>query len=251
MTEPDQSRHYRQTLYDSYVSQKTRPGGLTHGEAEYRKWADAAHSRLAGWLPADRATPILDLGCGAGNFLYLLQQQGYTNLMGVDLSDEQLDLARQWCPNATLVQGAAQTVLAQQSGHFGLISGFDIIEHFGKEEILPVLELIVRALRPGGRLILQTPNAESPLAGAVVYGDFTHEWFFTPTSLADLLRVSGLTGYEARPSGPHVHGAASLLRAAIWRGVTWGLTLWNMAEVGHRGSGIYTRVFVATALKAA
>ena len=98
-------------------------------------------------------------------------------------------------------------------------------------------------------LILQTPNAESPLVGAVAYGDFTHEWFFTPASLADLLRLTGLTQYEARPSGPYAHGLKSALRHILWSGFKVGLALWNLTEVGHRGSGIYTRVFVATAVK--
>jgi hypothetical protein len=63
---------------------------------------------------------------------------------------------------------------------------------------------------------LQTPNAESPVVGAVTYGDFTHEWFFTPASLADLLRLSGFEQYEARPSGPYVHGLTRWLK--LWHG---------------------------------
>ena len=108
---------------------------------------------------------------------------------------------------------------------------------------------IMTALRPGGRLILQTPNAESPMVGAVAYGDFTHEWFFTPASLADLLRLSGFEQYEARPSAPYAHGLKSAVRRILWNGVRAGLALWNLVEVGHRSSGIYTRVFVATAVK--
>ena len=142
------------------------------------------------------------MGCGPGNLLYLLAQDGYTNLTGIDLSAEQIDLARQWCPTATILQGDVQEFLQQHPGHFGLITGFDIIEHFRKDELLPFMTRIITALRPGGRLILQTPNAESPMVGAVAYGDFTHEWFFTPASLADLLRLSGFEQYEARPSSP-------------------------------------------------
>lgn len=249
MTTSDQSRKYRQTLYAHYVSQKTHPAGLTHSEAEYRNWADATQARLAGWLPDDRSTPVLDLGCGPGNVLYLLQRLGYTHLTGVDLSAEQIALARQRCPAATVVQGDVFSFLRQHSASYGLITGFDIIEHFGKEEIFPLLELTAHALRPGGRLILQTPNAASPMAGAVAYGDFTHEWFFTPTSLADLLRLVDFEHYEARPSTPHAHGLTSTLRRILWGAISAGLACWNLAEVGHTGGGIYTRVFVATAVK--
>ena len=240
---------YRQKIYTTYVSQKTQASGYQYNQAGYELWSRATRARLKGWLPADRALPILDMGCGPGNLLYLLAQDGYSNLTGIDLSTEQINLARQWCPTATILQGDVQEFLQQFTGHFWLITGFDIMEHFRKDEQLPFLARVIAALRPGGRLILQTPNAESPMAGTVAYGDFTHEWFFTPASLADLLRLSGFERYEARPSNPYVHGLKSALRRILWGGVKSGLMLWNLTEVGHRGSGVYTRVFVATAVK--
>lgn len=48
-----------------------------------------------------------------------------------------------------------------------------------------------RALKPGGRLILQTPNADSPWALGVRYGDFTHEICLNPNSAQHLLTVGG------------------------------------------------------------
>lgn len=240
---------YRQRVYATYVSQKTQASGYRYNQASYELWSRATHARLNGWLPADQSLPILDMGCGPGNLLYLLTQDGYTNLTGIDLSIEQIELAHQWCPAASILHGDVQEFLQQYSDHFGLITGFDIIEHFHKDEQLLFLARVMAALRPGGRLILQTPNAESPMSGAVAYGDFTHEWFFTPTSLADLLRLSGFERYEARPSSPYAHGLKSALRRILWGGVNAGLILWNLAEVGHCGSGIYTRVFVATAVK--
>ncbi len=139
--------------------------------------------------------------------------------------------------------------MTQNPAHFGLITGFDIIEHFGKAELLPFLESAVGALRPGGRLILQTPNAESPWFGAVAYGDYTHEWFFTPASLSHILRLCGMTGFEVRASVPYVHGIKSFTRAMIWKLINPFLKLWTTAETGNPGSGIYTRVFAISATK--
>ncbi len=249
MKDLPQHTDYRQTIYATYVSQKVEPAGHTHTETDYRRWALAAQSRINGWLPADHNMPVLDMGCGSGNFLFLLEQLGYTDVTGVDLSPEQVALAQKWCPRATVIQGDARETLAQNPGHFGLIAGFDIVEHLNKAELLPLFSSMAQALRPGGRVILQTPNAESPWMGAVAYGDFTHEWFFTPQSLADMLRLVGLTHFEARPSVPYVHGVKSLVRAALWRMINASLTVWNLAETGNQGSGIYTRVFVATAVK--
>lgn len=249
MTDANQTHAYRQRIYDKYVSQKTRAEGLRYSERDYQRWANAAKVRLRGWLPSDHNTPVLDMGCGPGNFLYLLDSLGFTNLTGVDLSPEQIALARKWCPRATITQADVRQVLHANPRRFGLITGFDIIEHFGKEELFPFLDSVARALRPGGRLILQTPNAESPWMGAVAYGDFTHEWFFTPASLADMLRQVGLVGFEARPSAPYVHGIKSFTRVVLWSVVHLMLALWSIAETGSRGSGIYTRVFMAMAVK--
>ena len=99
---------YRQKIYATYVSQKEQLGGYRYSQAHYEVWSQAARARLKGWVPLDRALPVLDMGCGPGNLLYLLAQDGYTNLTGIDLSAEQIDLARQWCPTATILQGDVQ-----------------------------------------------------------------------------------------------------------------------------------------------
>ena len=152
---------------------------------------------------------------------------------------------------ATIIQGDARDFLADSVDRYGLICAFDVIEHFRKDEIIPFLEIIHQALQPGGRLILQTPNAESPLVGSVAYADFSHEWFFTPDGLEHVLRLVGFEGYQARESGPNIHGIKSLIRYGLWRLISLGLAIWNLAEMGAAGSGVYSRVFVATVVKEA
>jgi SAM-dependent methyltransferase len=240
---------YRHCIYDRYLSMKVGPGGRAFSTAEYQRWAEATQARLRGWLPADRQTPVLDLGCGPGNFLFLLEKLGYTDVTGVDLSGEQIEMARQWCHQATLVQGDITEFLAKDPGPYGLITGFDIIEHFAKSEILPFIRQIARALSPGGRVILQTPNAESPWGLMHRYHDFTHEIAFDPHSLEHLLRLNGFAEFEARECGPHVHGMRSLVRLAVWRLIRLGLRIWNLAETGGAGSGVYTRNFILSAIK--
>lgn len=249
MSDAGQTRAYRERVYEKYVSEKVRADGVSYSEKDYQRWADAAQVRLRGWLPSDRNTPVLDMGCGPGRFLWLLSQLGYTDLTGVDLSSEQVALARKWCPRATVIQGDLREVLVQNPNRFGLIAGFDVIEHFGKDEILPLLTLVAQSLRPGGRVILQTPNAESPWGLRHRYHDLTHELAFDPHSLAHVLGMVGLSGFTARECGPYAHGFKSLVRVIIWRMIHTGLVIWNLAETGGEGSGVYTRVFVASAVK--
>jgi SAM-dependent methyltransferase len=130
---------------------------------------------------------------------------------------------------------------------FDLLTGLDIVEHFTKDEVLEFLDACRGALRPGGRLVLQTPNGESPFGGAVRYGDFTHETCFTPALLAQLLELTGFTAVECRECHPVARGVVSLLRIALWRVIRQLLRLWNLAETGSAGSGVLTRVFLASA----
>ena len=202
---------------------------------------------LAGWLPDDRGASIVDLGCGTGDVLAAFETFGYTALAGVDLSAEQVRVAREIVPQVE--QGDLFEYLADRRQAFDLITGFDVIEHLRKDEVLPFLEACHRALKAGGRLILQTPNAESPWGSAIRYGDFTHEVCFTPGSLEWLLRLSGLEDVEARETGPRPVGWRSRGRVFLWRLMRLYVALWNLVETGSAGSGIYTRVFLVSAVK--
>jgi SAM-dependent methyltransferase len=240
---------YRKRIYKKYTSMQVNPAGGQPSRADYDLWARGAERRFAGWLPVDRSAPVLDMGCGGGNFLFTLERLGYNDLTGVDISPEQVALARQWCRTAKIVEGDVFDVLKDKPDRFALISGLDILEHFRKDEMLLFLELVHRALRPGGRLVLQTPNAASPFAGSVAYSDFTHEWFYSPRGLERILRMAGFTDYQCRESGPFPHGLRSWTRSFLWSIARGGLRLYDLIETGGDEFGVYTRVFVATAVK--
>ena len=247
MAELMPSRRYRQEYYNKYLSVRGDQKGLEL--KDYREGADLFKAHLRNWLPPDRNTPVLDMGCGDGKFLFTLEQMGYTDTTGVDLSPEQIAQARQWCPGARIIQGEVREFLQENPEKFGLITGFDIIEHFGKDELLHLLSLIRGSLKSGGRVIFQTPNAVSPWAGTVSYGDFTHEWFFTPGGLSDILSLRGFTKFEARACEPHIHDLKILFRATLWQLVKLSYAFLNFIETGGGYDGIYTRVFLGTAIK--
>jgi hypothetical protein len=128
--------------------------------------------------------------------------------------------------------------------------GLDIIEHLGKDEVLHFLAGCQRALRPGGRIILQTPNAETPWASSIRYGDFTHEVCFTPKLLSRLLEMSGYQSAEVREAGPVLRaGIRPFIRWLLWNLIRIPLIGWNIIETGSPGSGVLTRVFFASAIK--
>ena len=135
--------------------------------------------------------------------------------------------------------------LAERPERFDLLIGLDIIEHFARDEALRFLELAYAALKPGGRLVLQTLNADSPFGPSVFYGDITHEWAYNVNQLARLLRRAGFVAIEARGQGPVPWGysLASTARFLVWRLIRAGLQLWNLAETGAT-LPVLTRVFL-------
>lgn len=249
MKEPTILREdYRARIYERYAS-RFQSAPSTFDIAAARRWGLAYRHYLRGWLPPDRKARILDVACGGGKLLQFYLDAGYTDVHGVDISPEQVALARQVTPN--VVQGDVLMYLAEQRNRFDLISGLDIVEHFHKDEALQFLDLCHAALKPRGRLILQTPNAESPWGTYHRYNDFTHEIGFNPNALSRLLALVGFDGIEAREMGPVPWGysAASTLRWFAWQAIRAGLKVWNVAETGDAGSGVFTRVFLISATR--
>jgi 2-polyprenyl-3-methyl-5-hydroxy-6-metoxy-1,4-benzoquinol methylase len=239
---------YRDRLYKNY-GHDFQDAGETFDRKAAARWARAANYYLRDWIPESKGARILDLACGAGRLLFFFSERGYKNLTGVDISPDQVALAGQVTPDVR-----RESVLDHLEAHpdsYDLITGYDIIEHFEKDEALRFLDGCFAALRPGGRLILQTPNADSPWGTLHRYYDFTHEICFTPNSLARLMRLVGFTLIEPREAGPVPYGnsVASSMRYLLWQFIRAGLRLWNLAETGAAGSGVWTRVFLISGIK--
>ena len=154
-------------------------------------------------LPSDRATPMLDVGPGLGEWLDCLAAWGYGNAIGVDLSPQVVEHCR---ARGHAVELAADTLgwLDAHAGHFGVITLLDVLEHVPRDETVALLSALRRALAPGGKLIVQVPNAQNPDGLLNRYGDFTHTAGFTEYSLAEVFRAAGFgrwqfAGFEFMP----------------------------------------------------
>lgn len=211
-----QKMGYRDRIYEKYASIfKEEAHDFNVAAAERAGKAYAYYFR--DYLPSRKDTAILDLACGSGRLLYYFKRQGYANLTGVDISTEQVRLAKQVVGN--IVEGDANDFLKAHAECFDLITGIDVIEHLRKDEALELIDHCYASLKLGGWLILQTLNAESPWAITMRYGDFTHEISFTPHLLSSLLTMSGFSEVSFREQGPIPWGYSlrASARYLMWR----------------------------------
>jgi SAM-dependent methyltransferase len=241
-------QHYRRRIYDRYAS-SFREVGREFNALAAKRWGKSYDYYFRNWLPQRKDAAILDLACGSGQLLYFFKQHGYTNLKGMDISPEQIKIAQQVVPD--VVEGDAPDFLKGHPESFDLITGLDIIEHFFKDEVIELIGDCHAALKPGGHLILQTPNAGSPWVGTVRYADFTHELCFTPHLLTQLMAISGFAEAIVRETGPMPRGYsfAASARYLVWQMIRLGLKMYNIVETGNGGGNVYTRVFLIRGTK--
>ena len=143
-------------------------------------------------LPKDLNALVADVGCGQGAWLAWAAGQGCKNLIGIEISRSELNVAQR-LPNVQFIHEDAIGALKKYTGQLGLIHAKDLFEHLTKDEAVEFLLTCHQALKPDGELWIYTFNGQGWFAEATHHGDFTHELAVTPASLAQVLRASGFT----------------------------------------------------------
>lgn len=159
--------------------------------------------RLAGLARRLPQGTALDVGCGAGPGLRYLASRG-VDAVGIDASLYALKEARALVTSRGLVQTDARGTMPFRDGVFGLVVASEVIEHL--PDGVPFLRECRRLLRPGGVLLLTTPNLwdirrlTKPMVGEVWSGhtDPTHINLYTPRRLARELRQAGFATSQVR-----------------------------------------------------
>ena len=238
---------YREKLYSTYVSAHAFH---LYGEAT----VEGIERQFPVWkgyyekfLPQDKSAKILEVGCGNGGLLLWLQRMGYVNASGIDISPEQVEVAKKLGVKV-VEQGDIIEWMKDKKELYDMIFARDVIEHFRKDEIFTVVESCHKALKDGGILVLYTLNSESPFGCRYRYGDFTHELGFTRASLAQILRVAGFTEVAFYPTGPVPKGIKSAIRFLLWKMIETILRFYMLVETGS-GDGIYTQTIICMAKK--
>lgn len=165
---------------------------------EYNRQARMHRFVYGRFLPKDPTARIVDIGCGMGHFLYFLKQAGYQNISGIDRSEDQLALCRTHVA-APVWNCDALAFLQEHPGEFDLITAHHFIEHQPLDAAMTFVGAMYGALKPGGYLVLSTPNAGSPWACYSRYGDLTHHLLFSDLGFLQLFATLGIDHVELYP----------------------------------------------------
>jgi SAM-dependent methyltransferase len=142
------------------------------------------------------AAPVLDIGCGRGEFLSLLRDAGIA-ARGIDADADMVAYARGEGLDVTQAD-IVQHLEAAEEGSLGGIFMAQVVEHLPPAVLVRSLQLAAAKLRPGGLLVAETINPLSPLALRHYFADLTHAQPLVPETLELLARQAGFASTETR-----------------------------------------------------
>jgi SAM-dependent methyltransferase len=144
---------------------------------------------------------VLDLGCGRGEFLDLLRENGVRG-QGVDLNGQMIEVCTDRgldCRRGDILERLAE----EPDGALQGIFSSQVIEHLPPAYLKKLIETALAKLSPGGVIVLETVNPVSVFALVQIYFlDLSHQKPIHPAALQFMLESSGFADVEIRYSAP-------------------------------------------------
>ncbi len=165
-------------------------------EQRFRGEENQIKDKLKKYLPNfANSAPVLDIGCGRGEFLELLHKEGI-EAMGVDISKSMLKSAQN--KGLKCQQSDAMQFLRQTKDHaFGGIFSSQVAEHLPAQYLRDLVMEAQRVLKPGSPLLMETINPLSIFALSNIYFlDATHQNPLHPEYMRYLFESSGFGDVE-------------------------------------------------------
>jgi O-antigen chain-terminating methyltransferase len=147
------------------------------------------------------ARPVLDVGCGRGEWLELLRDEGFT-AAGVDANRVVIEQCR--ALGLSVTEGDLMAYLhGLPDASQGVVTCFHVVEHLPLETVLQMLGEALRVLQPGGLAIFETPNPRNVLVGSCnFYYDPTHRNPLPGPVLQFMLEARGFARVEVLDLNP-------------------------------------------------
>lgn len=148
----------------------------------------------------DLPGPVLDVGCGRGEFLRLL---GSAGIRAGGIESNPITAAACRAAGLDVEEGDALELLAARpSGALGAVTAFQVVEHWPPEEIFRFLQEARRVLAPGSVLVAETINPDSIWALRAFYLDPTHVRPVPAEALRFLAEAAGFTDLRVEFRSP-------------------------------------------------
>jgi len=136
---------------------------------------------------------VIDIGCGRGEFLELLAENGFNDLIGVDINKE---MTKEIKNIKYVIDDGIEFLKKQENNSANVISAFHFIEHIPFEKVIQLIKEAFRVLDKEGILILETPNPENlKVASENFYLDYTH---IKPIPMQLLKFTVEVAGFKAK-----------------------------------------------------
>ena len=166
-------------------------------EEKYRGSRELIKSRLTVYHPFLESVlsiypeaRALDLGCGRGEWLEYVRELGFSGI-GVDLDEGMLASCNE-LGLAVEKNDLLKCLSHTESESVVLVSAFHVVEHISFHDLRFLIQEAMRVLKPGGLLIMETPNPENIIvATRSFYLDPTHEKPIPSELLAFVAEFSG------------------------------------------------------------
>jgi O-antigen chain-terminating methyltransferase len=167
-------------------------------EDNFRGSVEDIFNRLKVYLPlleeakvGTPTSPILDVGCGRGEWLELLRESGYI-AHGLDINRVMIERCR--ARGLEVIEADVIThLLSLPDSCLGAVTGFHIIEHLAFPDLMKFVSEVVRILKPGGLAIFETPNPQNVLVGSCnFYFDPTHRHPLPSSLMKFIFETQGL-----------------------------------------------------------
>jgi SAM-dependent methyltransferase len=154
---------------------------------------------LALWFQG--SDPVVDIGCGRGEFLELLGEAG-VKATGIEIDPKLVAAAR--ARQLDVEQDDAISRLASETDTaLGGVSLLQVVEHLSPQEVVDLVVLSADKLRPGGKMLIETVNPQSLFVFAhSLYIDPTHARPVHPAYLEFLFREAGFALVETQWRSP-------------------------------------------------
>jgi len=194
-------------------------------------------------LPAEKDAKILDVGCGYGRIVYWLQQKGYNNVNGVDLSASQIKLGQDIGIQGLVLADAIEYI-DSFNGEFDMVMAVDLLEHLTMEQSMTLLNSLRSRLSKKGKILFQYPNPEGIHFNSIYFGDITHQTSYTYKALYQLAKHCGFGYVNVTPVRPLKINMKGFIRYYLWRLRESIASFWMKVERGA-SSGLFTSNVIA------